>query len=69
MIFITHILTTLIILKIFSINSPEILIFSFIFGIFIDLDELYTAYKFCIETKSRKIFKKNFFQRGIKRRT
>ncbi|MBL7169419.1 MAG: hypothetical protein ISS48_00175 [Candidatus Aenigmarchaeota archaeon] len=50
-------------------TNHTIIIWSFVFGVLIDLDELYTLSKFWRETKSWKKFKKVAFKRGIKRRT
>ena len=63
-----HFLVTFLLVKYFGVIDPLSLVFSFAFGVLIDLDEIYTIYKFY--SKSKKLSElKNFFKRGLKRRT
>ena len=45
MIIITHTLATLLLLKVFSVNDPNIIFMTFLFGIGIDLDEPFIVWK------------------------
>jgi hypothetical protein len=65
----THILATTILLKAFVVSDIRIIILSYIFGVLIDLDELYALFKFRKKSRSWKDFEKIAFKRENKKRT
>ena len=68
MIIITHTLATLLLLKMFSVNDPNIIFMTFLFGIGIDLDEPFIVWKKYRELKDWEKFKKWLKRKGTRKR-
>jgi len=69
MIFLTHLIATLLLMKVFAVSSLTEKILCLFFGVFIDVDEVYVALVEFKKSKNFSTFKKNFLKLGVDRRT
>jgi len=69
MIIITHLLATLLVVKVFTVSDTIEMFLCLLFGVFIDMDELFTTFVELKKSKNFGVFRKNYIKFGVKRRT
>jgi hypothetical protein len=69
MIFLTHLLATLLMMKVFAVSSLTEKVLCLLFGVFIDADELYVMLVELKKSKNFSAFRRNFLKLGVDRRT
>ena len=69
MIIVTHLIATFLVIKVFAVYDSSEILLCLLFGVFIDMDELFTTFVEFKRSKNFSSFKKNYIKFGVKRRT